>query len=119
MSDERFALPIAWDGHPIVWGDWKPVSGMTFCGGITKNYGWRGCRQCHTRILPRTVLGHVDLGIGPGINLSLFRCMTCGYSTVLEMSEFTNHDVREWILDSSDYGLAGSWNTEMEQGELL
>jgi hypothetical protein len=44
--------------------------------------------------------------------------MTCGYSTVLEMSEFTNHDVREWILDSSDYGLEGSWNTELTQGEL-
>ncbi|GAA6124192.1 hypothetical protein BPY_23000 [Bifidobacterium psychraerophilum] len=116
LSEERFALPIAWDGHPIVWGDWESVSDLTWCGGVTA-HGWRGCRHCHARALPRSILGHVDVGIGPGINLSLFRCMTCGYSTVLEMSEFT--DGREWVLDSSDYGLEGSWNVELEQGELV
>ncbi len=110
----RHALPIKWDGHPIVWdldAGWTPVGDFTFGGGASR-LGWRGCRQCHTKILPRMISGRV---ICPGPRrLVLYRCMTCGYTTV---SEITKYGWHEWILDDSDYGDQGS--NYMEQGTLI
>ena len=112
---KRHALPVAWNGHPVFWGEWEPVSGIIICGGISKR-GWRGCKQCHTRVLPRMIIGQVcDI---TAYSLVLFRCMTCGYTTVMEIDDADDGDVwREWILDESDYGDQGS--NYLEQGTLI
>ena len=112
---KRHALPVAWDGHPVFWGEWEPVSGIIICGGISKR-GWRGCKQCHTRVLPRMISGQVcDF---TAHSLVLFRCMTCGYTTVMEIDDADEGDGwREWILDESDYGNQGS--TYLEQSTLF
>ncbi|MEE8666866.1 MAG: hypothetical protein SOI13_01480 [Bifidobacterium mongoliense] len=110
----RHALPVKWDGHPILWDTdqgWSSVSDLMICGGTTKN-GWKGCEQCHTQVMPRTINGQV-CDFTPH-RLVLFRCMTCGYTTV---SELTGHGWREWILDESDYGDQGS--NYLEQGTLI
>jgi hypothetical protein len=111
----RHALPVKWDGHPVVWGEWEPVSGIIICGGVSKR-GWRGCKQCHTRVLPRMISGQVcDF---TAHSLVLFRCMTCGYTTVMEITDTDENDGwHEWILDESDYGDEGS--TYCQQGELI
>jgi len=111
----RHALPVMWDGHPILWGDWGPVDGITFCGGLSKK-GWRGCRQCHTRALPRMISGQV-CDHSPH-SLVLFRCMTCGHTTVMELTDIDGNECwREWTLDESDYEDEGS--VYCQQGGLF
>ena len=100
------AVPVKWDGHVILWDAWRPVDTITFCGGVTR-YGWRGCRKCKTRILPRVRVGRV-LCDGP-CTLVLYRCMTCGYTTVLQVDDY---GLQEWILDDTDYSDAGSYPTQ-------
>lgn len=99
----RHALPVKWDGHPVYWAEWEAMDGLTFGGGVT-SHGWDGCRQCHTRALPRSIVGVVADG-GPH-SLVLFRCMTCGYTTVTEID---GYGIREWVLDETDYGEEGSY----------
>jgi hypothetical protein len=53
-------------------------------------------------------------------SLVLFRCMTCGYTTVMELTDSDeNGGCREWILDKNDYGDSGSYDDSTRQGVLL
>ena len=82
------------------------MGGLTFGGGVSR-LGWRGCKQCHTHVLPRMIDGQVcDFRAH---SLVLFRCMTCGYTTVMELTDCDEKDGwHEWILDENDYGDEGS-----------
>ena len=108
----RHALPVKWDGWPIVWDHWEPTDGLLIFG---KHLGspYR-CPGCGTRAMPRSITGKairiLQDGMPSLISLVLYRCMTCGYTTVSSLDAHSLVRWQDWVLDEDDYSDAGSYN---------
>ena len=107
----RHVLPVKWDGWPIVWGQWEP-DGLLVCGKRLGGPYW--CPGCRTRAMPRSITGKAIRILPDGmpslISLVLYRCMTCGYTTVSSLDAHSPARWQDWVLDEGDYSDAGSYD---------
>lgn len=96
-------LPPRWDGHPVQWGEWKPMPDVTICpppkadkcvkcGSTEAANQARGVRQDFANV--RRLLGG---------DLIAMRCPRCDHDVVWDLA--TNE---WWDLDDSDYQDGGS-----------
>ena len=108
----RHALPVKWDGWPIVWGQWE-LDGLLICD---KGDGIYRCPGCGTRAMFRSITGKAIRILPDGmpslISLVLIRCMTCGYTTVSSLDAHSPARWQHWVLDEDDYSDAGSYNSK-------
>lgn len=102
-------LPVKWDGDPIIWDVWTPTDGIIICGDGYHEKPYR-CPHCKTRAHPRSITGEVLSH--PMISLVLYRCMTCGYTTIMSLAAVPGSDWQEWILDDDDYSNVGSYDKQ-------
>lgn len=94
------ALPIAWDGQDIAWGEWSTVAAFICARSAKKSY--TTCEHCgHDPQVSLVIQGHVG-----DRQLMLLRCPDCGADTVVDWEQTV------WDLDESDYGPDGSWDDE-------
>lgn len=106
----RHALPVKWDGWPIVWGQWE-LGGLLICD---KGDGPYRCPGCGTKATPRSINGKAIRILPDGmpslICLVLYRCMTCGYTTVSSLDAHSPARWQDWVLDEDDYSDVGSYD---------
>lgn len=66
--------------------------------------------------MPRSINGKAIRILPDGrpslISLVLYRCMTCGYTTVSSLDAHSPARWQDWVLDEDDYSDAGSYNTK-------
>lgn len=105
----RHVLPVKWDGWPIVWGQWD-LDGLLTC---YRGDGIHRCPGCGTRAMPRSINGKAIRILPDGrpslISLVLYRCMTCGYTTVSSLDAHSPVRWQDWVLDEDDYSDVGSY----------
>ena len=108
----RHTLPVKWDGWPIVWGQWE-LGGLLICD---KGDGIHRSPGCRTRAMYQFITGKAIRILPDGrpslISLVLYRCMTCGYTTVSSLDAHSPARWQDWVLDEDDYSDAGSYNTK-------
>ena len=102
-------LPVRWDGEPIIWDTWSPTDGIIICGHGYREKPYQ-CPHCKTRAHPRSITGEAISQ--PMISLVLYRCMTCGYTTIMSLAAVPGSDWQEWVLDDDDYSNAGSYDKQ-------
>lgn len=107
-------LPVKWDGWPILWDHWMPMDGLLICG--KRLGGPYRCPGCGTKAMPRSITGKAIRILPDGrpslISLVLYRCMTCGYTTVSSLDAHSPARWQHWVLDEDDYSDAGSYDTK-------
>ncbi len=108
----RHVLPVKWDGWPIVWGQWE-LGGLLICD---KGDGIYRCHGCRTRAMYQFITGKAIRILPDGrpslISLVLYRCMTCGYTTVSSLDAHSPARWQDWVLDENDYSDTGNYNTK-------
>jgi hypothetical protein len=91
-------MPVAWDGVPVEWTYWQPETVQFVCPPKKPT----ACDRCGVVSRRRTEcvgkVGHV-------IRFRAIRCR-CNQITVYDSETDTC-----WLLDQSDFGPAGSWET--------
>lgn len=105
MPEHR--LPVKWDEKPIIWDTWSPTDGIIICGDGYREKPYQ-CPHCKTTAHPRSITGEVLSQ--PMISLILYRCMTCGYTTIMSLAAVPGSDWQEWALDDDDYSNTGSYD---------
>lgn len=96
------ALPIAWDGDEITWGEWSTLAAFICARTLKKSSS--ACDQCgHESRVSLVIRGTIG-----DRQLMLLRCPGCGADTVVDWAQTV------WELDESDYGPDGSWDAEDE-----
>ncbi|UYP17750.1 hypothetical protein OED52_13820 [Rhodococcus sp. Z13] len=105
MTAEQRRLPVAWDGHPVTWGEFTPDPFMcrTEADGTSEPLPPAMCWHCGVRADRVTAEGRVDIPHWP-YRLVLRRCTRCGHDHV-----WNPQTGQEWDLDEGDYGPDGSW----------
>lgn len=94
------ALPVAWDGEEIAWGEWSALAAYICARALRKSH--TVCEKCGYE--PRASLV-IRGGVGDR-HLMLLRCAACGADTVVDWNQAV------WDLDESDYGPDGSWDRD-------
>ena len=110
----RHTLPVKWDGEPIIWDTWTPTDGIIICGHGYHEKPYH-CPHCKTRAHPKSITGEVLSQ--PIISLVLYRCMTCGYTTIMSLAATPGSDWQVWVLDKDDYSDAGSHDKQEMKNE--
>jgi len=106
MTAAARRLPVAWDGHPVEWGEF--TTDPTMCRLNEEGTEFEAlppdlCWHCGVRAERVTAEGRVLIPNWP-YRLVLRRCTRCGHDQVRNW--LTG---QEWDLDESDYGPDGSW----------
>ncbi|OLL21232.1 MULTISPECIES: hypothetical protein [unclassified Rhodococcus (in: high G+C Gram-positive bacteria)] len=105
MNATARRLPVAWDGHPVEWGEFTadPFMCQVNMDGTSEPLPPGMCWHCGVRAEHVTTEGRVVIPNWP-YRLVLRRCTRCGHDRV--RNPLTE---QEWELDESDYGPSGSW----------
>jgi len=105
VLSREFDLPPRWDGGPVEWGPWEPVTPMFMCPPPSDMGACDQCGSLEPQITARGVVTPLPGVERDGVHqLRVTRCPDCKHDRVVDYDTFDVFD-----LGPEDYTENGSW----------